>query len=229
MIDNAELIRDRALTFASTLPWIDPLIVEVREPDVNIVTQLGSGDPSGYRTARIEMKRSVDLRKRSIESAHAKDAEFLERHYAKPLTLDVTCSATDVIRHNFPFIDLNPSVQSLPKLSPNASFSKLTATMLERYEPMRRRAFAYVESTRWVEPVVLYEHEPKPLIVESCGSGDLGDYRNFRFELWKPENERSRVLSATLDAPKTARYLDAPINLDITCSATDVIETVFDF
>ena len=207
LTDNTELIRRRALQYVSTLDFVAPNIVDVREADANIVAQLGSGSASAYRTSRIEMRYPEDL----------------EDLFDVPSTIDVTCSATDVIRADFPFIDILDSIQSPPKLSESVSVSNVTPEMHERYEPIRRRALAYVESTNWVEPVITHEQEPHLFIVDSRGSGDLTAYRDFRIEMWKPENERDKVLSAPPDAPKTARYLDAPKTLDIICSTTDVI------
>ena len=212
MTEITELIRRRALRHVSTLDFIAPKIVEVREADANIVTSLGSGSASAYRTCRIEMRYPEEL------------ADF------GTATIDVTCRATDVIHTDYPFIDLNASVQSPPKISESVSVSNVTTEMHERYEPMRRRALAYVDSTNWVEPVIAHEQEPHSFIVDSRGSGDLTAYRGFRIEMWKPGNERDKVLSAPPDAPKTARYLDAPKTLDVICSATDVIGAfLYDF
>ena len=165
------------------------------------------------------MKLSHDLQS-SIKSSSDDDAKELGRFLEGPWTIDVICSETDVIHFNSPFIEILDSVASLPKLPENDSLLEFP----ERYEPMRRRALAYVESTSWIEPVILHGQEPNLLTVESRGSGNLAAYRRFRIEMWRPENERSKILSAAPSAPKKARYLDAPVTLDITCSASDVIE-----
>ena len=105
MTDSIDLIRRRALKFAATLDFVDPVIVDVRPADDTVVSERGSGDASQYRTVRIELQMSPDSRQRMIELATPKDADDLKRFLEGPWTFDVTCNATDVILSDTPYID----------------------------------------------------------------------------------------------------------------------------
>jgi hypothetical protein len=102
--DSIEPIIRRALRFAATLDWVNP-VVDVRPADEQVVLQRGSGDASGYRTVRIEMQLGHNVRRKMIKHAERAEADVVKRLLEGPWTLDVTCNATDVILDRTPFID----------------------------------------------------------------------------------------------------------------------------
>jgi len=102
--DSIEPIIRRALRFAATLDWVNP-VVDVRPADEQVVLQRGSGDASGYRTVRIEMQLGHNVRQKMIKHAERAEADVVKRLLEGPWTLDVTCNATDVILDRTPFID----------------------------------------------------------------------------------------------------------------------------
>ena len=103
--DSIEPIIRRALRYAATLDWVNPVVVDVRPADEQVVLQRGSGDASGYRTVRIEMQLSHNVRQKMIKYAERAEADVVARLLEGPHTLDVTCNATDVILDRTPFID----------------------------------------------------------------------------------------------------------------------------
>ena len=103
--DSNEPVIRRALRFAATLDWVDPVVVDVRPADEKVVLQRGSGDASGYRTVRIEMRLGDNVRQNMIKYAERAEADVVKRLLEGPWTLDVTCNATDVILDRTPFID----------------------------------------------------------------------------------------------------------------------------
>lgn len=105
MTDSNEPVIRRALRFAATLDWVDPVVVDVRPADEKVVLQRGSGDASGYRTVRIEMRLGDNVRQNMIKYAERAEADVVKRLLEGPWTLDVTCNATDVILDRTPFID----------------------------------------------------------------------------------------------------------------------------
>lgn len=106
MTDSTEPIRRRALRFARTLEFENPVILDVRDADKTVVLERGSGDISQYRTVRIELQLSTDLRQSTIEHAGPNDADELKRVLEARWIYDITCSATDIILVDIPsFID----------------------------------------------------------------------------------------------------------------------------
>ena len=102
MTNSTEPIRRRALRFAGTLDFDDPIVLDVGDADETIVLERGSGDQSQYRTVRIQLQLSAVRRQAMIESAGPDDADELKRALEFPYIYDVTCSATDIILVDIP-------------------------------------------------------------------------------------------------------------------------------
>ena len=93
-------------------------------------------------------------------------------------------------------------------------------------EPIRQRALRFAESVDWHNAVIVEECDADPDVVQLRGSGDPALYRKFRIELdMRPERRAHYVKLAERDNPdEMDAFLSGTWVLDVTCSATDIIE-----
>ena len=105
IVSNFEANRKRAVAFAESGVWCKPIVVSEQDADDTIVCQKGSGDPSHYRRFRIEVEMRPETQAKSLQLASENDESDLAEYLREKWVMDVTCSATDVIEVDFPFVD----------------------------------------------------------------------------------------------------------------------------
>jgi hypothetical protein len=105
--DADDPTRVRALRFAETFDWIEPVIVAHSPADAEIVTRFGNGVVDDYHQYTIEMQWSASQRADLLARADADDSAEMERFLQGTMTVCITCNATDVISFDCPFMDLD--------------------------------------------------------------------------------------------------------------------------
>jgi hypothetical protein len=106
-LSRTDPIRARALRFAETFDWIDPVIIADQPANSETVARFGNGDVDDYHEFTIEMQWSDKQRDHLLRTAKPEEIADLKMVLGSPNTLRVTCSATDVIAHDFPGVDLD--------------------------------------------------------------------------------------------------------------------------
>jgi hypothetical protein len=93
-------------------------------------------------------------------------------------------------------------------------------------EPIRQRALTFAESLDWHNAVIVDESDADPGVVQLRGSGDPALYRKFRIELdMRPERRAHYLkLAERENQHEMEAFLSGTWVLDVTCSATDIIE-----
>jgi hypothetical protein len=91
--------------------------------------------------------------------------------------------------------------------------------------PICRRALAYIESIRLVNPRILTVLPARPELVTQFGTPGSAEYGEVLIEADEPESVKARMLS---ESPPEALHIwraiaDAGIRLRITCSGENVI------
>lgn len=104
-MDQREDIHRRALAFAESGDWCNPRIVSEKHADPEIVRIKGSGNVDDYRLLRVEVDMRPEFQSRVTKLATQNDKSELEAFLDGTWTMDITCSNTDVIDVEFPFID----------------------------------------------------------------------------------------------------------------------------
>ena len=104
-MSQSEDIRRRALAFAESGEWCNPRIAAESLADPMLVQLKGSGNVDEYRLLRIEVDMRPESQSRAIKLATQNDRSELAAFLAGKWTMDITCSNTDVIDVNFPFVD----------------------------------------------------------------------------------------------------------------------------
>ncbi len=61
-LSTTDPIRARALRFAETFDWINPVIVAEQPANPDTVVRFGNGPPSGYREFTVELQWSANAR-----------------------------------------------------------------------------------------------------------------------------------------------------------------------
>jgi hypothetical protein len=101
-LSKTDPIRSRALRFAETFDWINPVIIAGQPANPDIVTRFGSGALGDYHEFTIEMQWSPKQRDDLLTTS-----PDLKMFLDAPNTVRVTCSATDIISHEYPGVDLD--------------------------------------------------------------------------------------------------------------------------
>lgn len=98
-------IRHRALSFAESGEWFNANIISESAVDPELVRLKGSGNADDYREFRIEVDMRPEMQTRAIQLATQDDKKELEAFLDGKWTMDITCSKTDVIDVNWPYVD----------------------------------------------------------------------------------------------------------------------------
>ncbi|MEO9592824.1 hypothetical protein [Rhodopirellula bahusiensis] len=106
-LSEADPIRSRALRFADTFDWINPVIVADQSANPDIVARFGNGVVDDYHEFTIEMQWSAKQRDHLLATSNRDDLHDLKMILGAPNTVRVTCNATDIIFHDFPGVDLD--------------------------------------------------------------------------------------------------------------------------
>jgi hypothetical protein len=106
-LSETDPIRARALRFAETFDWINPVIVADQPATPDIVSRFGNGMVDGYHEFTIEMQWSSKQRDHLLATSNRDDLHDLKMILDSPNTIRITCSATDIIFHDFPGVDLD--------------------------------------------------------------------------------------------------------------------------
>ena len=106
-MSETDPIRARALRFAETFDWINPVFVADQPANPDIVARFGNGTIGDYHEFTIEMQWSSKQRDHLLATSNQDDLHSLEMLLDSPNTLRVTCSSTDIIAHDFPGVDLD--------------------------------------------------------------------------------------------------------------------------
>ncbi|MEQ8784778.1 MAG: hypothetical protein RIC55_00695 [Pirellulaceae bacterium] len=105
MSNPYESHRQRALAFAESQDWHNAVIVDEGEAESAVVLLRGSGDVTQYRRFRIEVEMKPERLAQIVEMANRDNPQEMEEFLSGTWTLDVTCSATDVIAADWPYIN----------------------------------------------------------------------------------------------------------------------------
>ena len=104
-MSETDPIRARALRFAETFDWINPVVIADQPASPEIVARFGNGTTTDYHEFTIEMQWSPKQRDYLLATSNHDELHDLKMILDSPNTIRVTCSANDIIFHNFPRVD----------------------------------------------------------------------------------------------------------------------------
>jgi hypothetical protein len=105
VMDDA--ISRRAMAFARTFKWVNPRITAGGPAPAEIVDLYGTAGSTDYGQVDVEMKWSEAEKSRILANVSGDDRTDAESFVQGPIELRVVCSASDVIHHEFPRMDLD--------------------------------------------------------------------------------------------------------------------------
>ena len=106
-MSESDPFRARALRFAETFDWIAPVVVADQSANPDIVARFGNGVVDACCEFTIEMQWSAKQRDHLLATSNRDDQHALKRLLDYPNTVRIICSATGIIFHDFPDVDLD--------------------------------------------------------------------------------------------------------------------------
>jgi hypothetical protein len=98
-------ILDRALRFATTFAWINPVVQSSDPASSDEILRYGTVGHTEYWDFKIRLEWSAERRAAMLETSPEIERSEIERFIDAGINLRIVCSATDILYHEFPDID----------------------------------------------------------------------------------------------------------------------------
>ncbi|MFO0940221.1 MAG: hypothetical protein U0930_05585 [Pirellulales bacterium] len=98
-------ILDRALRFATTFAWVNPVVLSSAPASSDDISRYGTYGHTEYWAFTIRFEWSAESRETMLKSSPKFETSEIERFIDAGVKLRVVCSATDIVYHDFPDID----------------------------------------------------------------------------------------------------------------------------
>tara|TARA_R110002049_G_C8692427_1_gene522118 strand:+ start:49 stop:369 length:321 start_codon:yes stop_codon:yes gene_type:complete len=98
-------ILDRALKFAMTFAWVNPVVRSSAPASSGDVSRYGTLGHTEYWDFKIILEWPAERRASMLETSLDVERRELERFIDAGVNLRIVCSATDIVYHEFPDID----------------------------------------------------------------------------------------------------------------------------